>query len=608
MLLTLLLSPSAGASDTLDSLKGIHLQSMDYEEKIKVLKSILLHSVNDDDSTIFYGNRLLEEAREADHPNRFWANVYLGQAYKSQGSYESALEYLFEALRVGEHLTKKDVAMVNSLIGTLYGKIGDVEKLAHYFNLCIGQYETGDHQDSVRQVIAFNNLAEGYYNNDYLDSSLKYYQKAEFFAQELKREYLTKVITGNIGMVNARLGNLDLAEEQLADALEYKSSMGNDAGTITTYQFHLADVYFQKNQINQARELVEEALELAHQRGLKEQISDGSLKMSELYTHVGDFEKALQFYQQHIVYRDSIRNLAMIQSLADMRTRYEVGQKQAEVDVLTAEKRIQQLIMLAIGAFALVLVVLAGIIYKYYQTKSRINRELESLNQTKDKFFSIISHDLRGPVSSFFGISRMIKFLVQTKETEQLMVIADDIDESVERLSNLLDNLLTWAMQQQGHFPNNPEKLRLEEMADEIVKTLSNMAKAKNVELSARVAENLEVWADKNMTMTILRNLVNNALKFTPEKGQVRISAKAVNGLAVIRIADSGVGIPKSKLDMLFKFHDKKSTYGTAGEKGLGLGLQLVHEFVEMNGGSIDVETAESMGTTFIVRLPLAPS
>jgi len=578
---------------------------MDYEEKIKVLKSILLHSVNNDDSTIFYGNRLLQEAHETDHSNKFWANVYLGQAYKSQGSYESALEYLFEALRIGDHLTKKDVAMVNSLIGTLYGKIGDVEKLAHYFSLCIGQYETGDYQDSIRQVIAYNNLAEGYYNNDYLDSSLKYYQKAEFFAQELKREYLTKVITGNIGMVNARLGNLDLAEEQLSNALEYKSSMGNDAGTITTYQFHLADVYFQKNRIDQARDLVEEALALAHQRGLKEQISDGSLKMSEFYTHVGDFEKALQFYQQHIVYRDSIRNLAMIQNLADMRTRYEVGQKQAEVDVLTAEKRIQQLIMVVIGAFALVLVVLAGIIYKYYQTKSRINRELESLNQTKDKFFSIISHDLRGPVSSFFGISRMIKFLVQTKETDQLMVIADDIDESVERLSNLLDNLLTWAMQQQGHFPNNPERLSLGEMAEEIVKTLGNMAKAKNVELSTRVEENLEVWADKNMTMTILRNLVNNALKFTPEKGQVRISAKTVNGLAVIRIADSGVGIPKSKLDTLFKFHDKKSTYGTAGEKGLGLGLQLVHEFVEMNGGSIDVETAESMGTTFIVRLPL---
>ncbi|MEQ9021140.1 MAG: ATP-binding protein, partial [Pseudomonadales bacterium] len=113
------------------------------------------------------------------------------------------------------------------------------------------------------------------------------------------------------------------------------------------------------------------------------------------------------------------------------------------------------------------------------------------------------------------------------------------------------------------------------------------------------------VWADKNTTMTILRNLVNNALKFTPEGGQVTISASRYEQMVKIRVSDTGVGIPKEKMDSLFKLQDKKSTYGTSGEKGLGLGLQLVYEFIEMNGGHIEVESEIDKGTSFIVSLPL---
>ncbi|MEQ9304153.1 MAG: ATP-binding protein, partial [Marinoscillum sp.] len=117
--------------------------------------------------------------------------------------------------------------------------------------------------------------------------------------------------------------------------------------------------------------------------------------------------------------------------------------------------------------------------------------------------------------------------------------------------------------------------------------------------------EPIELWADKNTTMTILRNLVNNALKFTPEGGSVTISATEAAEFAEISVADTGVGMPADKLRTLFTLQDKKSTYGTSGEKGLGLGLQLVYEFVEMNNGKIEVRSKEGTGTTFIISLPL---
>ena len=190
----------------------------------------------------------------------------------------------------------------------------------------------------------------------------------------------------------------------------------------------------------------------------------------------------------------------------------------------------------------------------------------------------------------------MIKFLVQAKETDQLLDIADDIDQSVERLSNLLDNLLNWAMQQQGHIPNVPEKLELRYICEDLTATFKTMAESKKIDLRSEVDEGIVIWADRNMTMTILRNLTNNALKFTPEGGRVSLHAHEKEGVVEIAVRDTGVGIPKEKLDQLFTLGDKKSTYGTSGEKGLGLGLQLVYEFVELNNGTIKVESEPDQG------------
>ncbi|MEP0937532.1 MAG: HAMP domain-containing sensor histidine kinase, partial [Cyclobacteriaceae bacterium] len=190
------------------------------------------------------------------------------------------------------------------------------------------------------------------------------------------------------------------------------------------------------------------------------------------------------------------------------------------------------------------------------------------------------------------------------KETDQLLEIADDIDQSVERLSSLLDNLLSWAIQQQGEFPYNPEKVNVKDLAEEITGTFDNMAQGKKINLQYEVDADLALYADKKMAQTIIRNLVNNALKFTPENGSVIISGEVAHDQVHIQIKDTGVGMPEDKLSSLFQLQDKKSTYGTSGEKGLGLGLQLVYEFIERNNGSVEVESREGEGTTFHIKLP----
>ncbi|MCR9254420.1 MAG: HAMP domain-containing histidine kinase, partial [bacterium] len=326
---------------------------------------------------------------------------------------------------------------------------------------------------------------------------------------------------------------------------------------------------------------------------------------------------------QYIAYRDTINNEETIRKMADLRTEYEVGQKQAEVDLANAEKEAQAKQALIVGGGLSVVLFLIGIIafiqYRNNQQKKATNQilrhqkgeletqktQLEALNSTKDRFFSIISHDLRGPVNAFFGVSKLIKMYVSKGKVNEITEIAEDIDESVSKLSGLLDNLLDWAVQQQGQFPNVPEKVNFNEMTNDLIQVFDTMAKSKNIELINDLPDKVELFVDKNSTMTIFRNLLNNALKFTEEGGSVTFHGELDKETAILKVTDTGVGIPADKLKKLFTLNEKKSTWGTAGEKGLGLGLQLAYEFAEMNKGAIEVESEEGVGTSFIVKLPV---
>ncbi|MEQ8471585.1 MAG: ATP-binding protein [Marinoscillum sp.] len=589
---------AVGQSPEIDSLKSVFsYNNLTKKERLEVLESLAGVFRFEPDSAIKYSLLLSNEAPKDIHYQSI-ADFHIGQAYKNKGAYEISIKYLFQSLTNGEK-SGRDLKATYLLLGTVFGRIGDMEKSSVYFKKAI---EANDDGDKVFELGALNNWAEAFYQNNYYDSAYLYFSLAIESAQGSQFPAYAKFINGNLGMVNLKLGNLDSAEAQLIAVLNI---VGEGRTSYLTFKSLLAEVFLEKGDIEKAEGLIVEVIDNAKRKDFKEQLRDGYLLLSRIQEEKGTYKASLEAYRSFVAIQDSIKDVETVRKIGDMRTEYEVGQKQAEVDLLTVEKKNQEIIIIGVTLFAVVLIILAFIIYRFYQDKARINQKLSHLNQTKDKFFSIISHDLRGPVSSFMGISRLIKHMVKAKEMDQLLEVADDIDESVLRLSELLDNLLSWAMQQQGHFPNVPEKIHLQEAAHDLVKTLDTMAKSKSINLKTGIDEPIELWADKNTTMTILRNLVNNALKFTPEHGEVTITAKEIKGFAHIRVSDTGVGIPKEKVETLFKLQDKKSTYGTSGEKGLGLGLQLVYEFVEMNHGSISVNSREGQGTTFEIRLPL---
>ena len=232
-------------------------------------------------------------------------------------------------------------------------------------------------------------------------------------------------------------------------------------------------------------------------------------------------------------------------------------------------------------------------------------REIKAQKRLKDRFFAIISHDLRGPVSSFQGISQVISIYLQQAKYEELEKMMSEVDKATDNLSKLLDNLLNWASSELSQIPYKPEQVNVSKMVGELVQIFELIAKGKGISIEPDIDPAVEIYVDVNSTVTILRNLIHNALKFTPEGGKIKITAHQNHEFASIQIQDSGVGINPEKLDNLFTLTDKSSTYGTKGEKGIGLGLQLVHEFTKLKKGKVEVDSVEGKGTTFTVDLPI---
>lgn len=230
--------------------------------------------------------------------------------------------------------------------------------------------------------------------------------------------------------------------------------------------------------------------------------------------------------------------------------------------------------------------------------------ELKRLNAIKDKLFSIVSHDLRGPINSFSGILRLLSSgSITNEETTSLTT---SLEEDLNRLKNLLDNLLNWAKTQMQGIKSDQVSFHLSSVVNENMALFEKEAAKKQIQLVNKIEENTNVKADAEMTKLVLRNLINNAIKFTPEKGEILIQAKNSGEFVEIWVVDNGVGIPEEIVGKLFSKDYHYSKLGTSKEDGSGLGLLLCREFIEENGGKIWVESKESVGSAFKFTLKKA--
>lgn len=234
------------------------------------------------------------------------------------------------------------------------------------------------------------------------------------------------------------------------------------------------------------------------------------------------------------------------------------------------------------------------------------NKELAALNATKNKFFNIIAHDLRNPFNALIGYSELLLNDQNIKDENTKRRFINSIYNTSKNTFKLLENLLTWAQSQTGEIRFSPEKLNLENVFKEMTSVKQEIARPKNINLTYTLEDKFSILADRYMLDTVLRNLIINAIKFTPENGNIAISAKLYDQMVEICISDSGIGMKDEIKNSLFKIEKTNSTQGTAGEKGTGLGLILCKEFVEIHKGKIWVESEFGKGSNFKFTIPVS--
>ena len=237
---------------------------------------------------------------------------------------------------------------------------------------------------------------------------------------------------------------------------------------------------------------------------------------------------------------------------------------------------------------------------------SEKNNALETSNQIKDKLFAIIAHDLRGPVFSLQDVGRKLNYLIESQQVQRLKDYGETVDQSVSSLISLLNNLLNWANQNLKITSLNPKNLNVQKLASRSMEELKPMADKKNMDLNMDIPAALETYSDEQAVLTIIRNLLSNAIKFTPANGKIQMIGQQQKTTVLLSIKDNGLGIEADRMDHIFDLIKNKSTRGTNGESGTGLGLHVSKELAMLNGGDITVNSIPGKETVFTIMLPLA--
>ncbi|WP_297696669.1 adenylate/guanylate cyclase domain-containing protein [uncultured Eudoraea sp.] len=325
-----------------DSLEAIYLSgNYNDNDKLKMLFEIESNQA-DTEKSLAYSLKLIEAAKVLDSV-KYIIIGYLGKgtALRLKGDLSKALESYFEAARIAsEEEEGSSLGQANFAIADVYSIMGNHDNAIKYYQNAIKILQK--EKDSINLATALTNAGDDYFNNGKLDSALIYFEDSDKIFRKINYPIGTAYNKGNIGMVYAEQGEDDRAEVNINEAITILEEL-QDYYPISVFLTYMSDIYLRKNNWSRAISYAQRSLDLAQRYGLKEQISESNLKLSELYDHVGNYKKSNSYYKNHIAYRDSVTNLREMEQMADVRTNFEVAQKQSEVDLLEKESEIQLL-------------------------------------------------------------------------------------------------------------------------------------------------------------------------------------------------------------------------------------------------------------------------
>ena len=334
-------------------------------------------------------------------------------------------------------------------------------------------------------------------------------------------------------------------------------------------------------------------------------------QLANIYYDKHDLAKAALWYRMTSDLKDTLFRDNMAKQIAEMQTKYESAKKDKALTEKNAELARQKLVTYGSFAIIFLILIIAFILFINLRKINRLSKtleaqkdELKELNVLKDRLFSIISHDLRSPISSLKNMSTLLKTGSVTQE--EISEFSSKMDTTLEKTMNLMDNLLHWAtMQLKGRNMRN-ETLVVDDVVAEVLSFVKEEAELKKISITEEIDIDHKVIADENMLLLVIRNLLTNALKFTPEGGTVSINTAKSGERIYISVSDTGIGMSPEMLEELNAENTIGSTKGTGKEKGYGLGLQLCREYAKSWGGKLEIASKQGEGSTFTFSIQKA--
>lgn len=530
----------------------------------------------------------------------------LGNLYWTQTKYSEAVKFYLEELRLCE--AGRDSAGIARALGSIafiHEKSEEYDKaLEIYFN-ALSMWTKLKNKNG--QGVVLTNIGSIYKIKKQYDQSLDYYIRA----LKVKTDYSTRrfldVPYFNIADLYLEMKKYDSAAANYRIALSICENFSN---TYTGAYIHLGfgKLYKALNMPDSSISHLKAALEYA----LKARTSDAQIliykELSDYYASKGNFSESYKFLNKYIEISDSLKPSEARQQIAayeleKIQANLKVTQREKEIASLKSKKTKNQRNFLIL--FSVLFLLLAITIYNRFLIKKRTNKVLENVNQTKDKFFTIIAHDLKNQLTAFQNISQVLAEHFQDLTEEKKQQLINKIHSAAITLYSVLENLLTWSSAQLSGIGFIPSKINLKELAENTCNELKLTAEKKKIELKNEIPGEFTVFADENMVRDILRNLVNNSIKFSPENSEIVIGAEIKNEMAEISVLDQGIGISRTDQDKLFRMDINHKEIGIHKEKGSGLGLIISKDFVEKMNGRIWVESEEGKGSKFSFSLPL---
>lgn len=549
--------------------------------------------------------------------------IAIADVFTEVGNDQRSAEFLQRALNLNAETGNVNVfAFILNKFGKVNAALGNIDQAFANYELVLANKDRIN-QPEVEAETLFN-LANLHSSQGNYQEALRDHWRALAIRRSLEDKKNEAVSLNSIGELYRLMKNNARALANHIAALKIRRRLGDKKELAESYN-NIGIIYYLNE--NHERAIANLSLALTHAREAQAQqeISRSYEFLSAAYKEMGNFEKALEFKELHYAILDFIQAEKNERELLEIQNRYVVDQKESQIDQLESDRaqrekelKTQKSIRNFLYALvALILIIVVLILYSYIQ-KQKSNRhlqvahhrvqhknvQLQKLNATKDKFFSIISHDLRGPLNSLTSFSELLINHMDHLSRGEIQTLAKDLDQSVKGLFGLLENLLEWSRSQTGAIQFTPEPFDLSTLLEENEELLATQAQNKRITLMSDAPKGVYVNAHKNSISTVIRNLISNAIKFTSPGGAIKLDVSREQGQVIVSVSDTGVGMDDEAIEKIFRIDTKHTTAGTANEKGTGLGLILCKEFVEKNKGKIWVTSEPGKGSVFYFSLP----